>query len=153
MDERGPWSANPFPNDVVTHWKLDKIEDRWRRRFKLKRNYKFDERLCQPSESRSESTCPSADQPYISAKIAEKMKKFLPKGVRGITEDSGYEPSEDTIDASESSQSNPLGSENQNNAADSSDHHTTVHDKKEPSSTNGDNDYTKVKKNFDIDFS
>ncbi|TKW23149.1 hypothetical protein SEVIR_4G274600v4 [Setaria viridis] len=144
MDERGPWSANPFPNDVVTHWKLDKTEDRWRRRFKLKRNYKFDERLCQPSQSRNESTCPSADQPYISAKIPEKMKRFLLKGVRGITEDSGYEPSEDTSDASESSQSNPLESQNQNNAADSSDYHSTVHDKKEPSSTNGDNDYTKV---------
>ncbi|CAD6338666.1 unnamed protein product [Miscanthus lutarioriparius] len=144
MDERGPWSANPFPNDVVTHWKLDKTEDRWRRRFKLKRNYKFDERLCQPSQSRNEITTSSADQPYISAKIPEKMKRFLLKGVRGITEDSSYEPFEDTNDASESSQSNPLESQNLNNAADTSDYHAAVHYKKEPSSTNGDNDYTKV---------
>ncbi|KAF8687356.1 hypothetical protein HU200_043042 [Digitaria exilis] len=144
MDERGPWSANPFPNDIVTHWKLDKTEDRWRRRFKLKRNYKFDERLCQPSQSTNESTDPSADQPYISAKIPEKMKRFLLKGVRGITEDTGYEPFDDTSDASKSPQSNPLESQNTNNAADCSDYHAAVHDKKEPSSTNGDNDYTKV---------
>ncbi|CAL4966889.1 unnamed protein product [Urochloa decumbens] len=144
MDERGPWSANPFPNDVVTRWKLDKTEDRWRRRFKLKRNYKFDERLCQPSQSRNESIGPSADQPYISAKISEKMKRFLRKGVRGITDDSVYEPFEDTSDVSESSKSNPLENQNMNNVADSSDYHATVHDKKEPSSANGDNDYTKV---------
>ncbi|WVZ78912.1 hypothetical protein U9M48_026555 [Paspalum notatum var. saurae] len=144
MDERGPWSANPFPNDNVTHWKLDKTEDRWRRRLKLKRNYKFDERLCQPSQSRNESTRPSSDQLYISAKIHEKMKRFLRKGVKGITEDSGYEPFEDTNDKSESPQSNPLESQNLNNAADSDDYHTSVHDKKQPSSTNGDNDYTKV---------
>ena len=150
MDERGPWSANPFPNDVVTHWKLDKTEDRWRRRFKLKRNYKFDERLCQPSQSRNENTGPSADQPYISAKIPEKMKRFLLKGVRGITEDIGYEPFEDTSNANESTQINPLENQNLNNAADSSDYHATVHDKKEPSSTNGDNDYTKVKKKTSV---
>ncbi|CAL5041322.1 unnamed protein product [Urochloa decumbens] len=144
MDERGPWSANPFSNDVVTHWKLDKIEDRWRRRFKLKRNYKFDEHLCQPSQSRNESIGPSADQPYISAKISEKMKRFLHKGVRGITDDSGYRPFEDTSNVSESSQSNPLENQNMNNATDSSDYHATIHDKKEPSSANGDNDYTKV---------
>ncbi|PWZ18278.1 BEACH domain-containing protein B [Zea mays] len=144
MDERGPWSANPFPNDVVTHWKLDKTEDRWRRRFKFKRNYKFDERLCQPSQSRNESTATLADQLYISAKITQKMKQFLVKGVRGITEDSSYEQFEDTNDASESSQSNPSESQNLNNAADTSDHHASAHYKKEPSSTNGDNDYTKV---------
>lgn len=73
------------------------------------------------------------------------MKRFLLKGVRGITEDSGYEPFEDTNDMSESSQSNPSENQNQNNVADSSDYRTTVQNKKEPSSTNGDNDYTKVK--------
>lgn len=146
MDERGPWSANPFPNDVVTHWKLDKTEDGWRRRFKLKRNYKFDERLCQPSQSRNESTAPSADHPYISAKIPEKMKRFLLKGVRGITEDSSYEPFEETNDASESSQSNTLDSQNLNISADTSDYEAAAHYKEEPSSTNGDNDYTKVNK-------
>ncbi|KAL6603651.1 hypothetical protein ACP70R_044012 [Stipagrostis hirtigluma subsp. patula] len=144
MDERGPWSANPFPNNVVTHWKLDKTEDKWRRRLKLKRNYKFDIRLCHPSNSRNESSMLSVDQPSLSAKIPEKLKRFLLKGVRGITEDSGYEPLEDTNDTSECSQSNPSDNQNLNNAADSSDYRSAVHNKKEPSSTNGDNDYTKV---------
>ncbi|XP_062179129.1 BEACH domain-containing protein B-like [Phragmites australis] len=144
MDERGPWSANPFPNNVVTHWKLDKTEDKWRRRFKLKRNYKFDERLCHPSNSRNESSVLSVDQPSLSTKIPDKLKRFLLKGVRGITEDSGYEPFEDTNDTNESSQNTPSEDQNLNNAADSSEYRIATHNKKEPSSTNGDNDYTKV---------
>ncbi|KAM0867254.1 hypothetical protein ACQ4PT_042104 [Festuca glaucescens] len=143
IDERGPWSANPFPNDIVTHWKLDKTEDKWRRRFKLKRNYMFDERLCQPSSSRNENTEPYDDQPSFSTKVPEKMKRFLLKGVRGITDDSAYRPFEDTNDTSESSH-NPSENQNQNNAADSSDHRTPVQNKKDTSSTNTDNDYTKV---------
>ncbi|XP_020165084.1 BEACH domain-containing protein B [Aegilops tauschii subsp. strangulata] len=143
IDERGPWSANPFPNDALTHWKLDKTEDKWRRRFKLKRNYMFDERLCQPSSSRNEITEPFFDQPSFSTKVPEKMKRFLLKGVRGITDDSGYGLFEDTNDTSESSHS-PSENQNQNNAADSSDHRTTVQNKKDTSSANGDSDYTKV---------
>jgi hypothetical protein len=144
IDERGPWSANPFPNDVVTHWKLDKTEDKWRRRFKLKRNYMFDERLCQPSCSRNENTEPFDDQPSFSNKVPEKMKRFLLKGVRGITDDSAYRPFEDINDTSESSH-NPSENQNQNNAADSSDHRTHLQNKKDTSSANADNDYTKVK--------
>uniref|UniRef100_A0A0E0GD47 BEACH domain-containing protein n=1 Tax=Oryza nivara TaxID=4536 RepID=A0A0E0GD47_ORYNI len=98
IDERGPWSANPFPNDVVTHWKLDKTEDKWRRRLKLKRNYKFDERLCQPSYSRNESTEACVDQSSLSTKVPLKLKRFLLKGVRAIFEDNAYEPIEDTND-------------------------------------------------------
>ncbi|XP_047071626.1 BEACH domain-containing protein B-like [Lolium rigidum] len=143
IDERGPWSANPFPNDVVTHWKLDKTEDKWRRRFKLKRNYMFDERLCQPSSSRNESTEPYDDHPSFSTKVPEKMKRFLLKGVRGITDDSAYRPFEDTNDTSESSH-NPSENQNLNNAADLSDHRAPVQNKKDTSSTNTDNDYTKV---------
>jgi hypothetical protein len=139
MDERGPWSANPFPNDIVTHWKLDRTEDKWRRRLKLKRNYKFDERLCQPSYSRNETPVPSVDQPSISTKIPEKMKRFLLTGVRGITEDSGYQPLEDA-NTSESSQNNSAENQNLNDAADSS----AAHNKKEMSPNSGDNDYTKV---------
>ena len=145
IDERGPWSANPFPNDALTHWKLDKTEDKWRRRFKLKRNYMFDERLCQPSSSKNEITEPFFDQPSFSTKVPEKMKRFLLKGVRGITDDSGYALFVDTNGTSESSHS-PSENQNQNNAADSSDHRTTVQNKKDTSSTNGDSDYTKVKK-------
>ncbi|KAJ9567814.1 hypothetical protein OSB04_003780 [Centaurea solstitialis] len=48
IDERGPWSANPFPNNIVTHWKLDKTEDTWRRRQKLRQNYHFNKKLCHP---------------------------------------------------------------------------------------------------------
>ncbi|XP_040380752.1 BEACH domain-containing protein B-like isoform X2 [Oryza brachyantha] len=140
-DERGPWSANPFPNNVVTHWKLDKTEDKWRRRLKLKRNYKFDERLCQPSYSRNESTEACVDQSSFSTKVPGKLKRFLLKGVRAITEDNAYEPFVDTNDAS--SQSNLSESQNPN-VSDSSDYRSSVQNKKEPSSNNGDNDYTKV---------
>ncbi|MED6216742.1 hypothetical protein PIB30_010777 [Stylosanthes scabra] len=35
IDERGPWSTNPFPNRAVKHWKLDKTEDTWRRIRKI----------------------------------------------------------------------------------------------------------------------
>uniref|UniRef100_A0A0D9WT97 BEACH domain-containing protein n=1 Tax=Leersia perrieri TaxID=77586 RepID=A0A0D9WT97_9ORYZ len=144
IDERGPWSANPFPNDAVTHWKLDKTEDKWRRRLKLKRNYKFDERLCQPSCSRNESTEGCVDQSSLNTKIPEKMKHFLLKGVRGITEDNAYEPFEDTNDTSEPSQINLQENQSLNNASDSLDYRTAIQNKKEPSCNNGDNDYTKV---------
>ncbi|KAL6873753.1 hypothetical protein ACP4OV_013835 [Aristida adscensionis] len=141
MDERGPWSANPFPNNAVTHWKLDKTEDKWRRRFKLKRNYKFDERLCRPSKSRNTSSVLAVD---LNTKIHEKLRRVFLKGARGIIEGNGYEPFEDTNDTSESSQNDPLENQNLNNSADSSDYCTAVHNKKEPSSANVDNDYTKV---------
>lgn len=147
-DERGPWSASPFPNNIVTYWKLDKTEDKWRRRLKLKRNYKFDERLCQPSSTKSsnENTALSVD-PSVSAKIPGKMKHFLLKGVRGITGDISSESCEDNNDMSEPSQNNP--SENQvasdaADSADSSDYLTIVQNRIEPSSTGGDNDYTEV---------
>ncbi|XBI45636.1 hypothetical protein VPH35_110081 [Triticum aestivum] len=148
-DERGPWSASPFPNNLVTYWKHDKTEDKWRRRMKLKRNYKFDERLCQPlsTKSTNENTAPSVD-PFVSAKIPEKMKRFLLKGVRGITGDVGSESCEDNNDTSEPSQNKP--SENQvssdaANSADSSDYPTSsVQNRKEQSSTGGDNDYAEV---------
>jgi hypothetical protein len=144
IDERGPWSANPFPNDVVTHWKLDKTEDKWRRRLKLKRNYKFDERLCQPSYSRNESTEACVDQSSLSTKVPLKLKRFLLKGVRAIFEDNAYEPIEDTNDTGESSQSSLLENQNPNNVSDLSDYRTAVQNKKESASNNGDNDYTKV---------
>uniref|UniRef100_A0A453NF75 BEACH domain-containing protein n=1 Tax=Aegilops tauschii subsp. strangulata TaxID=200361 RepID=A0A453NF75_AEGTS len=148
-DERGPWSASPFPNNLVTYWKHDKTEDKWRRRMKLKRNYKFDERICQPlsTKSTNENTAPSVD-PFVSAKIPEKMKRFLLKGVRGITGDVGSESCEDNNDTSEPSQNKP--SENQvssdaANSADSSDYPTSsVQNRKEQSSTGGDNDYAEV---------
>uniref|UniRef100_A0A0D9VCI8 BEACH domain-containing protein B n=1 Tax=Leersia perrieri TaxID=77586 RepID=A0A0D9VCI8_9ORYZ len=146
-EERGPWSANPFPNSIAAYWKLDKTEDKWRRRLKLKRNYKFDERLCQPpSKSSNECNASSAD-PSIGAKIPEKMKHLLLKGVRGITGDVSSEPCEDNNDTSESSPntvSKTQGSSDAADLVDSSDYSTIVQNRKEPVSTGGDDDYAEV---------
>ncbi|KAL5212760.1 hypothetical protein ABZP36_023607 [Zizania latifolia] len=146
-DERGPWSSNPFPNNIVTYWKLDKTEDKWRRRLKLKRNYKFDERLCQlPSKSTNENNALSVD-PSIGAKIPGKMKHFLLKGVRGITGDVSSEPCEDNNDMSEPSQntlSETQGSSDAADYADSSDYSAIVQNRKEPVSTGGDDIYADV---------
>ncbi|CAM0946806.1 unnamed protein product [Alopecurus aequalis] len=147
-DERGPWSACPFPNKMATYWKHDKTEDKWRRRLKLKRNYKFDERLCQPlsTKSSNENAAPSV-YPFVNAKIPEKMKRFLLKGVRGITGDISSESCEDNNDTSEPSQNNPTENQASSDAADSagsSGYPTIVQNRKEPSSTGGDNDYAEV---------
>lgn len=107
VDERGPWSANPFPNDIKTHWKLDKTEDYWRRRLKLKRNYKFDERLCHPPISKSSNeTRPAEDKPSMSSggNVPEQMKRFLLKGVRGIVDERNLEMIEDIEDTAQSAE-------------------------------------------------
>ncbi|KAL9450104.1 hypothetical protein AB3S75_011937 [Citrus x aurantiifolia] len=97
IDERGPWSADPFPTRSVIHWKLDKTEDAWRRRQKLRKNYHFDEKLCHPP-----STAPS-DEAILPANenkssfvghIPEQMKQFLLKGIRRIADEGTSEPSE-----------------------------------------------------------
>ncbi|KAK6245788.1 hypothetical protein SCA6_008878 [Theobroma cacao] len=97
IDERGPWSANPFPNGAVTHWKLDKTEDTWRRRPKLRRNYHFDEKLCHPpsTSSGNEATLPNNEsKSSFVGHIPEQMKHFLLKGVRRITDEGSSEPGE-----------------------------------------------------------
>ncbi|XP_062026093.1 BEACH domain-containing protein B isoform X1 [Rosa rugosa] len=97
IDERGPWSANPFPNSAVRHWKLEKIEDTWRRRPKLRQNYHFDENLCQPSSSVSsiEITPPfNESKSAFVGHIPEQMKRFLLKGVWKITDEGSSEPNE-----------------------------------------------------------
>ncbi|KAG4194045.1 hypothetical protein ERO13_A06G031500v2 [Gossypium hirsutum] len=97
IDERGPWSANPFPNGAVIHWKLDKTEDTWRRRPKLRQNYHFDEKLCHPPSTSpcNEATLPSSEsKPSFVGHIPEQMKKFLLKGVHRITDDGSSEPAE-----------------------------------------------------------
>ncbi len=143
-EERGPWSANPFPNSTVTYWKLDKTEDKWRRRLKLKRNYKFDERLCQPPSKSSNESNASSVNPSVSAKIPEKMKHLLLKGVRGITGDVSSEPCEDNNDMSEPSQNTLSETQGSSDAADSSGYSTSVQNRKEPVSTGGDDDYAAV---------
>ncbi|KAL3340220.1 hypothetical protein AABB24_028710 [Solanum stoloniferum] len=90
IDERGPWSADPFPNSTLTHWKLDKTEDTWRRRQKLRRNYHFDEKLCRPTSTTPsvEVLNPSNDaKSGFAAHIPEQMKRFLLKGIRRITDE------------------------------------------------------------------
>uniref|UniRef100_A0A0D9YMP2 BEACH domain-containing protein n=1 Tax=Oryza glumipatula TaxID=40148 RepID=A0A0D9YMP2_9ORYZ len=143
-EERGPWSANPFPNSTVTYWKLDKTEDKWRRRLKLKRNYKFDERLCQPPSKSSNESNASSVNPSVSAKIPEKMKHLLLKGVRGITGDVSSEPCEDNNDMSEPSQNTLPETQGSSDAADSSGYSTSVQNRKEPVSTGGDDDYAAI---------
>ncbi|CAN4122405.1 unnamed protein product [Withania somnifera] len=97
IDERGPWSADPFPNSTLTHWKLDKTEDAWRRRQKLRRNYHFDEKLCHPTSTSPsiEALNPSNDaKPGFAAHIPEQMKRFLLKGIRRITDEGSSELNE-----------------------------------------------------------
>ncbi|XP_023910441.2 BEACH domain-containing protein B isoform X2 [Quercus suber] len=94
IDERGPWSANPFPNNAVTHWKLDKTEDTWRRRAKLRQNYRFDEKLCHPPSTApsDEATLPANENKSgFVGLIPEQMKRFLLKGVRRITDEGSSE--------------------------------------------------------------
>ncbi|KAK4276908.1 hypothetical protein QN277_015003 [Acacia crassicarpa] len=96
IDERGPWSANPFPNHITTHWKLDKTEDMWRRRPKLRQNYHFDENLCiPPSASGGGLATPVAENnPSFVGHIPEQMKQLLLKGIRKITEEGSLDANE-----------------------------------------------------------
>lgn len=96
IDERGPWSANPFPNDIITHWKLDKTEDTWRRRPKLRQNYHFDENLCIPPSASVSGLAPpvSENNPSFVGHIPEQMKQLLLKGIRKITEEGSLDPNE-----------------------------------------------------------
>ncbi|VFQ86787.1 unnamed protein product [Cuscuta campestris] len=103
IDERGPWSANPFPNNITTFWKLDKTEDAWRRRQKLRRNYHFDGKLCLPlSAIPTEAPSLAAnDGKYgFGANIPEQMKRFLLKGIHKITDEGSTELSESDAECS-----------------------------------------------------
>ncbi|KAL8030230.1 hypothetical protein ABFX02_14G273200 [Erythranthe guttata] len=103
IDERGPWSANPFPNSMVAHWKLDKTEDSWRRRQKLRRNYHFNDKLCHPSIINSAGELPSTNDGKLGfgALTLEKMKQFQLKGIQGITDDGSTETSENEAQSSQ----------------------------------------------------
>ncbi|QHN94309.1 BEACH domain-containing protein B [Arachis hypogaea] len=96
IDERGPWSTNPFPNHAVKRWKLDKTEDTWRRRPKLRQNYHFDENLCNPlSITSAEVATPVNDSnPGVMANISEQMKELLLKGIRKITDEGSLDGNE-----------------------------------------------------------
>ncbi|KAF6143571.1 hypothetical protein GIB67_029740 [Kingdonia uniflora] len=89
IDERGPWSANPFQNNIITHWKLDKTEDSRRRRPKMKRNYRFDKKLCHPPPTTlNKETSPDVTgaKSGLGSHIPEQMKLLLLKGIRKITD-------------------------------------------------------------------
>ncbi|XP_043712024.1 BEACH domain-containing protein B-like isoform X2 [Telopea speciosissima] len=104
IDERGPWSANPFPNSTITHWKLDKTEDMWRRRPKLRRNYRFDEKLCRPpaTAASNDACCPvSESKTGLVSHIPEKMKRLILKGLRRITDEGSMETSENDTELNE----------------------------------------------------
>ncbi|KAH0942843.1 hypothetical protein HID58_002480 [Brassica napus] len=105
MDERGPWSATPFPNNIVNHWKLDRTEDSWRRRPKLRRNYHFDERLCHPpstsTSTENETTNVINESKSGVIHLPEQMKRFLLKGIRRITDEGGSESCENDNSQSE----------------------------------------------------
>ncbi|KAG7971974.1 hypothetical protein I3843_07G161500 [Carya illinoinensis] len=103
IDERGPWSANPFPNNSITHWKLDKTEDAWRRRPKLRQNYHFDEKLCHPPSSApsNEANLPvNENKSGFVGLIPEQMKHFLLKGVRRITDEGCSESNDNDTEIS-----------------------------------------------------
>ncbi|KAF3447262.1 hypothetical protein FNV43_RR12442 [Rhamnella rubrinervis] len=110
IDERGPWSANPFPNGAIRHWKLDKTEDAWRRRLKLRQNYHFDEKLCHPPSSALSieiAQSVTESKSGFVGHIPEQMKQFLLKGVRRITEDVNSEPNENDFEHSSQKTSIP----------------------------------------------
>eukprot|EP01018_Ginkgo_biloba_P014188 Gb_28819 [translate_table: standard] len=91
-DERGPWSAAPFPNNSLTRWKLDRTEDPWRRRLKLKRNYHFDEQLCHPPSTSildDSKAVQRVDDLHsgIGSHVLGEVKSFLLKGLRGISQE------------------------------------------------------------------
>ncbi|THU62740.1 hypothetical protein C4D60_Mb01t08320 [Musa balbisiana] len=148
IDERGPWSSHPFPNAIITHWKLDKTEDSWRRRPKLKRNYKFDERLCHPPTAKiSNGASQPANESFtgLGTSFPEQMKQFLLKGVRGITEEKSLETCDDDLARLNDSGPNN-SSENQiiEYIKDHSSEVDIVPDKKEPSSGSVESDLSEV---------
>lgn len=150
IDERGPWSANPFPNSVVRHWKLDKTEDAWRRRPKLRQNYHFDDKLCHPPSTASrteDSLLVHEIKDGFVSHIPEQMKRFLLKGVRRITDEGSSEAGENDAEPSvqKASISEDL-SESQCSelAKGSSDQKDVIQDKKDAPSSSQEADTSEV---------
>ncbi|XWS25391.1 hypothetical protein CRYUN_Cryun27aG0064600 [Craigia yunnanensis] len=149
IDERGPWSANPFPNGSAIHWKLDKTEDTWRRRPKLRRNYHFDENLCHPPSTSpiNEATLPSSEsKSSFVGHIPEQMKQFLLKGVRRITDEGSSEPGESGAEPSGQLviPEDPSDSHSVEVVKSSSDKMDTVQDRKELSSPSPETEVSEI---------
>ncbi|KAL6311641.1 hypothetical protein AAG906_025831 [Vitis piasezkii] len=105
IDERGPWSTNPFPDSVVRHWKFDKTEGEgaWRRRLKLRHSYHFDEKLCHPPSTSpsKEATIPiNESKSGLGEHIPEQMKQFLLKMMHRITDEPTLVTTENDADLS-----------------------------------------------------
>ena len=140
IDERGPWSTNPFPNCAVTHWKLDKTEDTWRRRPKLRQNYHFDENLCNPPSVAGSGVATPVNEsnPGFVGNIPEQMKQLLLKGIRKITDEGTLDGNE--TNAEISGQKALVVSDNSDSQSsdllkDSSDRKDTVQERKDISSS------------------
>lgn len=87
-DERGPWSTISFPGEIQISWKLDRTEDPWRRRLKLKRNYNFDNQLVHTQEGcETMITSSFASEKFSSFETFLETSKLLLKGLRGISEE------------------------------------------------------------------
>ncbi|KAK6938070.1 PH-BEACH domain [Dillenia turbinata] len=144
IDERGPWSANPFPNSTTIHWKLDKTEDAWRRRPKLRQNYHFDEKLChRPSNATSTESISAVSESKsgFAGNIPAQIKLFLLKGVRWITDEGCSEPTETNTELSLENSSESQDPEHLKGSVHQSD---TVQDKKDPPSTSIDTESNEV---------
>ncbi|KAK6940249.1 hypothetical protein RJ641_029780 [Dillenia turbinata] len=135
IDERGPWSANPFPNSTTRCWKLDKTEDAWRRRPKLRQNYHFDEKLCHrlshATTTESISAVSESKAGFVG-NIPEQIKLFLLKGVRRITDEGNSEPTETDTESSLENSSESQDPELLKGSINQSD---TVQEKRDPPST------------------
>lgn len=152
IDERGPWSAFSFPNNNETHWKLDKTEDNWRRRPKLKRNYKFDVKLCYPQTNKSSNQPNQQIEESNSSKwghFPEQMKHFLLKGVRGITEEKPVDQSDESVDFNSVDDSSLISS-SENQVSDyvnyGNDNTDIVHDRKDIQSVSAETESNEVLK-------
>uniref|UniRef100_A0A2P2MSL5 Uncharacterized protein n=1 Tax=Rhizophora mucronata TaxID=61149 RepID=A0A2P2MSL5_RHIMU len=150
IDERGPWSANPFPNGAITHWKLDKTEDAWRRRHKLRKNYHFDEELCHPTStvSSTENTPPVSESKIgFVGHIPVQMKQFLLKGIHKITDEGSSEAGNN--DAEPSGEKVPIPEDSLDRQCfepvkGSNDQKSIVHDRKDPSSSSSEMEVSEV---------
>lgn len=151
IDERGPWSANPFPNCAVKHWKLDKTEDAWRRRPKLRQNYHFDEKLCHPpsiASSNEDADVINESKTSFVGHIPEQMKQFLLKGVRRITDEGNSESGENDAESSGQKASipeDPSESQGLQVVKGSSDQKDVVQDKRDSPSSSLDTESSEVR--------
>ncbi|CAJ2641153.1 unnamed protein product [Trifolium pratense] len=140
IDERGPWSTNPFPNCVVTHWKLDKTEDTWRRRPKLRQNYHFDEILCNPPSATASGVASPLNEsnPGSVGNIPEQMKQLLLKGIRKITDEGSFDTNETIGEISGPNTSiapDNLDGQSSDLLKDNSDRKDVVHERRDTSSS------------------